>query len=58
MRDELLRICRRGTVKKIIEVALPRPRDSAAPEFANVLRELTARVQEEQRRHEKDEAAI
>jgi NitT/TauT family transport system ATP-binding protein len=44
-------------VKRIVEVALPRPRDPAAPEFAAVLRELNELVQEEQRRHERDEAA-
>jgi NitT/TauT family transport system ATP-binding protein len=48
---------RPGTVKRIVEIALPRPRDPAAPEFASVVRELNALVQEEQRRHERDEAA-
>jgi NitT/TauT family transport system ATP-binding protein len=48
---------RPGMVKRIVEIGLPRPRDPASPEFANRLRELTALVQEEQRRHERDETA-
>jgi NitT/TauT family transport system ATP-binding protein len=48
---------RPGTVKRIVEIRLPRPRDPAAPEFASVLRELTALVQEEQLRHERDESS-
>ena len=48
---------RPGTVKRIVEVGLPRPRQPASPGFAAVLAELTALVQEEQLRHERDEAA-
>ncbi len=48
---------RPGTVKRIVEIELPRPRDPAAPGFAAVLRELTALVQEEQLRHERDESS-
>jgi NitT/TauT family transport system ATP-binding protein len=48
---------RPGTVKRIVGIALPRPRDPAAPEFAAMLRELTGLVQEEQRRHERDESS-
>jgi NitT/TauT family transport system ATP-binding protein len=46
---------RPGTVKKIVDVAVQRPRDPGSPEFARAVRELTALVQEEQRRHERDE---
>src|SRR5262249_22014401 len=49
---------RPGTVKKIVDVALPRPRDPGSPEFARTVRELTALVEDEQRRHERDEAAV
>jgi NitT/TauT family transport system ATP-binding protein len=48
---------RPGMVKRIVEIGLSRPRDPASPEFAAVLRELTALVQEEQRRHERDESS-
>ena len=48
---------RPGTVKRIVEVALPRPRQPASPGFSRVLAELTTLVQEEQLRHERDEAA-
>ena len=48
---------RPGTVKRIVEVSLPRPREAASPAFANLLAELTALVQEEQRRHERDETS-
>jgi NitT/TauT family transport system ATP-binding protein len=46
---------RPGTVKKIVTVALPRPRDEATPEFSTALRAITELVREEQRRHERDE---
>jgi NitT/TauT family transport system ATP-binding protein len=46
---------RPGTVKKIVTVALPRPRDEATPEFSTALRAITQLVREEQRRHERDE---
>src|SRR5205807_4256522 len=46
---------RPGTVKRIVEIPLPRPRDPGSPEFARTVRELTALVQEEQRRHEREE---
>jgi len=48
---------RPGTVKKIVELRLPRPRDPAAPEFAAALKQLTALVAEEQLRHERDESS-
>src|SRR5467141_1930058 len=46
---------RPGSVKKIVTVALPRPRDEATPEFSSALRSVTRLVREEQRRHERDE---
>ena len=46
---------RPGTVKKIISVALPRPRDETSPEFSAALRAITQMVREEQRRHERAE---
>ena len=47
---------RPGTVKRIIPVTLPRPRDTASQEFNAVEREVTALVMEEQARHQADEA--
>ena len=46
---------RPGTVKRIVPVALPRPRDPASPEFNRLEAELTALVMEEQARHQRDE---
>ncbi len=47
---------RPGTVKRIIPVTLPRPRDPASAEFNALKREITALVMEEQARHQADEA--
>jgi NitT/TauT family transport system ATP-binding protein len=47
---------RPGTVKRIVPVDLPRPRDPASPEFNALKREITALVMEEQARHQEDEA--
>jgi NitT/TauT family transport system ATP-binding protein len=47
---------RPGTVKRIIPVTLPRPRDPASGEFNALKREVTALVMEEQARHQADEA--
>ncbi len=47
---------RPGTVKRVVRIALPRPRDPASPEFNDVKRELSALVMEEQLRHERAEA--
>ncbi len=47
---------RPGTVKRIVPVALPRPRDPASPEFNALKREISRLVMEEQERHEEDEA--
>jgi NitT/TauT family transport system ATP-binding protein len=41
---------RPGRVKALVEVALPRLRDTASPEFNDLKRSLTAMVMEEQRR--------
>jgi len=46
---------RTGTVKRDILVDLPRMRDSAAPEFNALKRELGQLVMEEQQRHHSDE---
>jgi NitT/TauT family transport system ATP-binding protein len=48
---------RPGTVKRIITVTLPRPRDPADPEFNALKREVSALVMEEQARHAQAEAA-
>jgi NitT/TauT family transport system ATP-binding protein len=47
---------RPGTVKRIVPVTLPRPRDPASPEFNQLKRLLTGLVMEEQARHQADEA--
>jgi NitT/TauT family transport system ATP-binding protein len=47
---------RPGTVKRIVPVSLPRPRDPASPEFNALKREVTTLVMEEQARHQADEA--
>ena len=46
---------RPGTVKKIISIDLPRPRNVAAPEFMTIAGQLTELVMEEQRLHQSDE---
>lgn len=46
---------RPGTVKRIVPVPLPRPRDTASAEFNALKREITALVMAEQARHEADE---
>jgi NitT/TauT family transport system ATP-binding protein len=47
---------RPGTVKRVVPVTLPRPRDPASQEFNVLERELTSLVMEEQARHQADEA--
>jgi NitT/TauT family transport system ATP-binding protein len=47
---------RPGTVKRIVTVTLPRPRDPASPEFNALKRDVSALVMEEQARHEAAEA--
>jgi len=49
---------RPGTVKTVVPVRLPRPRDTASPEFNALKRGLTGLVMEEQRRHEEDEIRL
>jgi NitT/TauT family transport system ATP-binding protein len=46
---------RPGTVKRIVPIALPRPRDPASPEFNALKRDVSALVMEEQLRHEQAE---
>jgi NitT/TauT family transport system ATP-binding protein len=48
---------RPGTVKRIVPVRLPRPRDPSSPEFNALKRDLSALVMEEQSRHEAAEEA-
>jgi NitT/TauT family transport system ATP-binding protein len=48
---------RPGTVKRIVTVHLPRPRDPADGEFNALKREVSALVMEEQARHAQAEAA-
>ena len=47
---------RPGTIKTIVSIPMPRPRDPSSPEFNAIARDLTRLVMEEQMRHEKDEA--
>ncbi|HEX4386270.1 MAG TPA: ABC transporter ATP-binding protein, partial [Myxococcales bacterium] len=46
---------RPGTVKRIVHIELPRPRNVAAPEFLVIASQLTELVMEEQRLHQSDE---
>jgi NitT/TauT family transport system ATP-binding protein len=46
---------RPGTVKRIVPIALPRPRSVASPEFLVIAAQLTELVMEEQRLHQSDE---
>jgi NitT/TauT family transport system ATP-binding protein len=48
---------RPGTVKRVVDVSLPRPRDHLSQGFARTLAELTSLVREEQLRHERDESS-
>lgn len=47
---------RPGTVKQIVPIALPRPRDASSPDFNTLKRALSRLVMEEQARHQQDEA--
>jgi NitT/TauT family transport system ATP-binding protein len=47
---------RPGTIKRILPVTLPRPRDPASPAFNDLKRQVSALVMEEQARHARDEA--
>jgi NitT/TauT family transport system ATP-binding protein len=46
---------RPGTVKRVVPVELPRPRDPASNAFNELKKEISALVMEEQARHEQDE---
>jgi NitT/TauT family transport system ATP-binding protein len=46
---------RPGTVKRIVPIDLPHPRDTASPSFIRLQQELTGLVMEEQRRYQQDE---
>lgn len=46
---------RPGTIKRIVEVDMPYPRDPSSPRFIVLQKELTGLVMEEQKRHERDE---
>jgi NitT/TauT family transport system ATP-binding protein len=46
---------RPGTVKRIVPIGLPRPRDTATAAFAAIARQLTELVMEEQRLHQSEE---
>jgi len=48
---------RPGTIKRVVPVALARPRDPASSAFNDLKREITALVMEEQARHEEAELA-
>jgi NitT/TauT family transport system ATP-binding protein len=46
---------RPGTVKKIVAVGMPHPRDMNSPQFIILQKELTQMVMEEQMRYQEDE---
>ena len=46
---------RPGTVKRIVPIDLPHPRDTASPPFIRLQQELTGLVMEEQMRYQRDE---
>ncbi len=49
---------RPGTIKRIVPVDLPYPRDMTAPRFVDLARELSQLVMEEQLRHERAELSV
>lgn len=49
---------RPGTIKQVVTVELPRPRDTASQHFVTLQKELTQMVMEEQLRYQKDEAGL
>jgi NitT/TauT family transport system ATP-binding protein len=49
---------RPGTVKQVVPVELPRPRDVTSSHFITIQKELTQMVMEEQMRYQKDEAGL
>jgi NitT/TauT family transport system ATP-binding protein len=46
---------RPGTVKRVVPIELPRPRDASTAAFAAIAKQLTVLVMEEQRLHQTDE---
>jgi NitT/TauT family transport system ATP-binding protein len=46
---------RPGTLKRVIDVALPHPRDLSSPEAGALAKLITQLVMEEERRHQSDE---
>lgn len=46
---------RPGRIKKVVSVAMPRPRDPSSAEFNNLKKELSLLVMEEQSRHNQEE---
>jgi len=46
---------RPGTIKRVVPISMPRPRDPNSPEFNALERALTALVMEEEQRHQRDE---
>ncbi len=49
---------RPGTVKRVVSVEIPRPRDISSPWFISLQQELTQMVMEEQMRSQKDETSL
>lgn len=49
---------RPGTIKKIVSVSMPRPRDPSSAEFNNLKKELALLVMEEQTRHNQHEIKV
>jgi NitT/TauT family transport system ATP-binding protein len=49
---------RPGTIKKIVNVTTPRPRDPSSVEFNNLKKELSLLVMEEQSRHNQHEIKL
>jgi NitT/TauT family transport system ATP-binding protein len=49
---------RPGTIKKIVNVSTPRPRDPSSVEFNNLKKELSLLVMEEQSRHNQHETKL
>jgi NitT/TauT family transport system ATP-binding protein len=49
---------RPGTIKKIVNVTMPRPRDPSSVEFNELKKELSLLVMEEQSRHNQHEIKL
>ncbi len=46
---------RPGTIKRVVPVTLPRPRDPSSPAFNDLKKHVSQLVMEEQARHEREE---